>query len=200
MTDALSRKLYITTLNTEIAKKADLSNVMLLDGTRAMTGDLNMNSKSITNLKDPQAHDSYNATTVKYTNKTISDNNAFMKTNYENYVNNNLNHSISKSVDEEAKRLISYSYNDIGYIMASLGQFTDEDEITGKQFTIKFGSKVKPFELKLDTKKGYYSSRFGVNMYSAQQSEYTIGCETYWQSDKLDYNSVSLHVTKLQFT
>lgn len=43
-----------------------------------MTENLNMNSKSITNLKDPQPEESFNASsTVNYINKTISDNNAF---------------------------------------------------------------------------------------------------------------------------
>ncbi|PFX12162.1 hypothetical protein AWC38_SpisGene23924 [Stylophora pistillata] len=159
MTNQLSGKLHTTTFDTEIAKKAGPLSVMLLDGTRAMTSDLNMNSKAIINLKDPQAHDSHNAATVNYTNKTISDNNAVIKTNYEKYVNDNLTHSISEGLVEEAKKLISNfsnSYNDLAYIMISPGQFTDEDDITGKQFTGKYGTRVKPFELKLDTKKGYY--------------------------------------------
>ena len=50
-------------------------------------------------------------------------------------------------------------------------EFSDEDDITGKLTINKdfhhFNKMVKPFELKLDSSKGYYSSRFGVNMYSA---------------------------------
>lgn len=76
---------------------------MLLDGGQQVTGNLNMNSNAIVNLKDPQPSDSFNAATVSYTNKTIIYNNAVIKTNYEKYVNDNLTHSISEGFVEEMK-------------------------------------------------------------------------------------------------
>ena len=70
-------------------------NFLRSDGLRSMTGNLNVNTKSITNLKEAQASESTNAANV-YVNKTISDNNATIKTYYEKYVDSDrLNHSIS---------------------------------------------------------------------------------------------------------
>lgn len=78
-------------------------------------------------------------------------------------------------------------------------EFSDEDDITGKPMIFKdfhrFDKKTKAFELNLDSSKGYYSSRFGVNMYTATKSEYTVICEMWWESKKVDYNSVTLTAT-----
>ena len=41
-----------------------------------MQDDFDMANHSIVNLKDPQPHDSLNAATVNFVNKTINDNNA----------------------------------------------------------------------------------------------------------------------------
>ncbi|PFX29617.1 Pulmonary surfactant-associated protein D [Stylophora pistillata] len=90
--------------------------------------------------------------------------------------------------------------NDLAYIMGNSGQFSDEDNITGKAITDQVvlyptNPRTKPFDLSLDTSKGYYSSRFGVNMYSASRDEYTVVCELCWQSSKIDPNSVTLTAT-----
>ncbi|PFX11474.1 hypothetical protein AWC38_SpisGene24778 [Stylophora pistillata] len=90
--------------------------------------------------------------------------------------------------------------NDLSYIMSSNGQFSDEDDITGKPITDQLvlyptNPRTKPFDLSLDTSKGYYSSRFGVNMYSADKAEYTVVCEMCWQSSKVDSSSVTLTAT-----
>ncbi|DAC81732.1 TPA_asm: fiber [Stylophora coral adintovirus] len=90
--------------------------------------------------------------------------------------------------------------NDLSYIMSSSGQFSDEDDITGKPITDQVvlyptNPRTKPFDLSLDTSKGYYSSRFGVNMYSADRAEYTVVCELCWQSSKVDPSSVTLTAT-----
>ncbi|PFX15495.1 Collagen-like protein 6, partial [Stylophora pistillata] len=90
--------------------------------------------------------------------------------------------------------------NNLSYIMSKNGQFSDEDDITGKPITDQVvlyptNPRTKPFDLSLDTSKGYYSSRFGVNMYSASRAEYTVVCEMCWQSSKVDPNSVTLTAT-----
>ncbi|PFX11682.1 hypothetical protein AWC38_SpisGene24497, partial [Stylophora pistillata] len=107
MSNELDGKLDKTTFNTEIAKKSNSSKVLLLDGTRAMTGNLNMNSKSITNLKDPQPEESLNVSTVNYVNKTISDNNAFMKTNYEIYFDDHISRGVSSRLKNDLRTLFS---------------------------------------------------------------------------------------------
>ncbi|PFX11744.1 Collagen-like protein 6 [Stylophora pistillata] len=90
--------------------------------------------------------------------------------------------------------------NNLSYIMSRNGQFSDEDDITGKPITDQVvlypaNPRTKPFDLSLDTSKGYYSSRFGVNMYSASRAEYTVVCELCWQSSKVDPSSVTLTAT-----
>ncbi|PFX26611.1 Complement C1q tumor necrosis factor-related protein 7 [Stylophora pistillata] len=90
--------------------------------------------------------------------------------------------------------------NDLSYIMSSNSQFSDEDDITGKNITDQVvlyptNPRTKPFDLSLDTAKGYYSSRFGVNMYQADRSAYTVVCEVCWLSSKVDPNSVTLTAT-----
>ncbi|PFX17101.1 Collagen alpha-4(VI) chain [Stylophora pistillata] len=90
--------------------------------------------------------------------------------------------------------------NDLSYIMSSNGQFSDEDDITGKNITDQVvlyppNPRTKPFDLSLDTAKGYYSSRFGVNMYQADRSAYTVVCEVCWLSSKVDPNSVTVTAT-----
>ncbi|PFX25080.1 Proprotein convertase subtilisin/kexin type 5 [Stylophora pistillata] len=156
---------------------------MLLDGGQQMAGYLNTNSNAIVNLKDPQPYDSFNAATVNYTNKTISDNNALMTTNYEKYVDDHIARGASSRLN-----------NVLRYIMYDPGLVSDEDDICGQKLTDKgdfheFNNRVKPFKLKLDSSKGYYSSRFGVNMYIAAKSKYTVAVELWWKSNKIDHNT-----------
>ena len=160
----LNKKVDTTTFNTSIVKKSDSNAVILRNGSQSMTGNLNLgNNKAINSAAPTSGSDLCNKTYV------------------DTYVNNKLSHSVSTKLK-----------NDLDYFMND-SQFSDEDDITGKKITTKdfhnFNKKVKPFELKLDSSKGYYSSRFGVNMYTAAKSEYTIVCEVWWESSKIDYNS-----------
>ena len=163
----LNKKLDTTTFNTSIVKKSDSNAVILRNGSQSMTGNLNLgNNKAINSAAPTSGSDLCNKTYV------------------DTYVNNQLSHSVSNKLK-----------NDLDYIMND-SQFSDEDDITGKTMTTKdfhnFNKKVKPFELKLDSSKGYYSSRFGVNMYTAAKSEYTIVCEVWWESSKIDYHSTDV--------
>lgn len=159
----LNKKLDTTTFNTSIVKKSDSNAVILRNGSQSMTGNLNLGNNKVINSAAP-----------------TSGSDLCNKTYVDTYVNNQLSHSVSNKLK-----------NDLDYIMND-SQFSDEDDITGKTMTTKdfhnFNKKVKSFELKLDSSKGYYSSRFGVNMYTAAKSEYTIVCEVWWESSKIDYN------------
>ena len=64
-----------------------------IDGSRSVNADLNIRSKSITNLKDPQSDECTHTVNVNFVDKTISDNNATIKTYYKKYVDGGLNHS-----------------------------------------------------------------------------------------------------------
>ncbi|PFX27766.1 hypothetical protein AWC38_SpisGene7512 [Stylophora pistillata] len=184
MINGLSAKLETTTFNTEIAEKPKTSAVMLLDGSQSMTANLDLGNQKAINLAAPSA-------STDLCNKTFVDGELQKtKTNLEKHINDHLAHSI-----------ITYLNNDLDYVMNGIigNEFSDKDDITGKSMSNKdfhkFYKKVKPFELNLDSSKGYYSSRFGVNMYSAAKSEYTAVREMWWESNKVDTNSVTLSVT-----
>lgn len=78
-------------------------------------------------------------------------------------------------------------------------QFSLEDDILGKGFVDKdLHDSVKltaKFELTKDVVKNYYSSRLGVDMYSAARGEYTVVCEMLWDSNKIDKDTVTLTAT-----
>ena len=163
----LNKKVDTTTFNTSIVKKSDSSAVILRNGSQTMTGNLNLGNNKVINSAAP-----------------TSGSDLCNKTYVDTHVNNQLSHSVSTKLK-----------NDLDYMMND-SEFSDEDDITGKIMTTKdfhsFNKKVKPFELKLDSSKGYYSSRFGVNMYTAKKSEYTIVCEVWWESSKVDYSSTTV--------
>ena len=58
---------------------------MKTDDARAITGNLNMKSRSITNVKQAQAHESIYAADINFVNTTVNNNNTPMATNYQKY-------------------------------------------------------------------------------------------------------------------
>ena len=65
----------------------DTSDLLKLDGSRAMTGNLQMGDNFITNVKDPLPSNSHYAATVNFVNKTVSDNNATISTLIDSKIN-----------------------------------------------------------------------------------------------------------------
>ena len=74
--DTLVSKAFV---DAEISKlpKPD-TDVLKLDGSKAMTGDLNMNNNEIKNLKDPQPSDASYAASVNFVNKTVNGSNVII--------------------------------------------------------------------------------------------------------------------------
>ena len=106
---------------------------MRSDGLRSMTGILNVNTRSITNLEEAQASESTNAANV-YVNKTISDNNATIKTYYEKYVDSDrLNHSISS---HDVVNVFQYLMDNPS------SEISDEDDVRGVKDTNRDFHKV----------------------------------------------------------
>ena len=100
------------------------NNVLRVDGSRSMTGNLNMNI-SITNIKEAPPHESAHAA-VDFVNKTVSNNNAIIMNYYEKYVDDRLNHFVSGKDQKNAFQ----------YLMGnSPSEFSDEDDVTGVQIT-----------------------------------------------------------------
>ena len=175
-----------TYVDDEIAKLPHSDNGTLkLDGSRAMNGNLLMAGHSITGLKDPNSSDSNYATSVNFVNKTISDNNSTIVTNYQKYVDDRLKYSV-QSADKS---------NAFQYVMDDpAGQFYDEDDIKGIKKTNKDYHKINKetyeMQLILDSS-GYYSSRLGINMYTVPNGEYSLVYELYYPNT-IDSSTVQI--------
>ena len=133
-----------------------------------MEDDIDMGNNFITNIKDPQPLNSQYAATVNFVNKTVSDNNSTIVTNYQKYVDDRLKYSV-QSADKS---------NAFQYVMDNpAGQFYHEDDIKGIKKTVKDFHKINKetyeMQLLLDSR-GYYSSRLGVNMYILPNGEYSL--------------------------
>ena len=147
-----------------------LSEVVHLDGSQLMVGDLNLGGNSITNIKDPNPSDNNHATSVNYVNKTIDD---------------KLKYSIQSSNTSNAFQ----------YVMDDpAGQFYDEDDIKGIKKTNKDYHKINKetyeMQLILDSS-GYYSSRLGINMYTLPNGEYSLVYELYFPNS-IDSSTVQI--------
>ncbi|PFX15452.1 hypothetical protein AWC38_SpisGene20325 [Stylophora pistillata] len=143
-------------LQAELVKKADLSTVingldgkvdkdtvMLLDGSKAMTGDMDMGEPSHFNSRNKQ---------IKFVGDPTDPTDCSTK----RYVDNHSSRGVSIRLS-----------NDLS-------------------------NRVKPFKLIFDFRKHYYSSRFGINIYQGDKSEYTVAIELWWKSNKIDHNTTSL--------
>ena len=153
--------------NNESYTDTKTSNYLKTGGTRVVTGNLNMNSRSIINVKQVQAHESTHAANVSFVKTTINNSNAIITTNYQKYVNDRLNLSVG-STDLK---------NTFTYITNKIGLFSDVDDITGVKFINQdfhhFNKKFYELKLHLDSSEGYYSSHVGLNMNELKTGEYT---------------------------
>ena len=88
-------------VDAEISKlpKPD-TDVLKLDGSKAMTDDLNMNNNEIKNLKDPQPSDASYAASVNFVNKTVNGSNVIISGIIDNKIQESEERSI-QSVQQE---------------------------------------------------------------------------------------------------
>ena len=150
-----------------------------------MESPINMGNNFITNIKDPLPTNSNDAVTVNFVNRTVSDNNTTMTTNYKKYIDNRLKHTVQSA---ETSNAFQYVMDD------PAGQFYDEDDIKGIKKTDKDYHKINKetyeMQLLLDSI-GYYSSRLGVNMYILPNGEYSLVYELYYPNS-IDSNTVQI--------
>ena len=148
----------------------DTSDLLKLDGSRVMTGNLQMGDNFITGLEDPNPSDSDYATSVNFVNKTIDD---------------RLKYSVQSS---DTSNAFQYVMDD------PAGQFYDEDDIKGIKKTDKDFHKINKetyeMQLLLDLR-GYYSSRLGINMYILPNGEYSLVYELYYPNT-IDSSTVQI--------
>ena len=137
----------------------DTSDLLKLDGSRVMSGNLQMGDNFITGLEDPNPSDSDYAASVNFVNKTIDD-----RLKY-SVLSSDISNAFQFVMDDPA------------------GQFYDEDDFKGIKKTDKNFHKINKetyeMQLLLDSR-GYYSSRLGVNMYILPNGEYSLVYELYY--------------------
>ena len=150
-----------------------------------MEDPIDMGNNFITNIKDPQPLNSQYAATVNFVNKTVSDNNSTIITNYQKYVDDRLKYSVQSS---DTSNAFQYVMDD------PAGQFYDEDDIKGIKKTDKDFHKINKetyeMQLLLDSR-GYYSSRLGINMYILPNGEYSLVYELYFPNS-IDSSTVQI--------
>ena len=91
-----------------------------------MTGDLNMGSRSITGLKEPEVYENSHAVAVAVAvavelSSSSANAQTTIQTEYEEYVNNKFNHSVSST---DKKNAFQYLMDD------PTSKFNDEDNMT----------------------------------------------------------------------
>ena len=77
-------------------------------GTRVMTGNLNINSRSIINVKPAQSHESTNAANVNFVNTTVNESNIMITSHHMKYVNDRLNHSVGSTDQKNVFQYLIY--------------------------------------------------------------------------------------------
>ena len=154
-----------------------------LNGSRSMTGSLQMGGNAIINLKDPNSSDSFHASNVNYVNRTISDNNAVINSLIEDKV------SEAEALNIKANR----QENEFSFVMDDDLFKEDDDDIVKVRKVDKdyynINKATYQFKIKYDSAIGYYSTRLTIDLKSLDLGEYTLAFEMYY-GNLVDRNEV----------
>ena len=175
----------------------DTSDLLKLDGSRALTGNLQMGDNFITNVKDPLSSNSHYAATVNFVNKTVSDNNTTISTLIDSKINEVEDLNIKAAKQENVfsfimdDDLFKEDDSDIKKIGKVNKDFYDIHKET-YQFNINYDSSI-----------GYYSTRLGIDLKPLDLGEYTFVFEMYYDKNKVNKDlvvveaqSVPLNISK----
>ena len=163
-------KLYVDNAVASSGGGVDDSKYLYLDGSRQMTGNLNMSNNKIINSSDP-----------------TSDKDLVTKKYMETHVGN------SHITSSDKSNVFSYVMNNPTL------HLTGEDDITlGETKHLNtsphmLSKTVVDGKLLLDSSKGYYSSRIGVNLYPLPNTNYRMAFELIWTDNNIDKKEVSLN-------
>ena len=153
-----------THVNSLVSKKGD-----------TMTGDLDMSGNEIKNLKEATSSDATFAANVNYVNKTISDSNATIQTQYRDHVSERFDYAVDKEMENDFKYALEGNRGN---------EFVDElnikgmGVITSKDFH-PINKRTVHFDLEF--KKDHFKSSFAVNLrYAPKSYKYTVVCEMFW--------------------
>ena len=164
-----------TPQNSKDAVNKEYSDKKVSKAGDAMTGDLNMSGNEIKNLKEASSSDATFAANVNYVNKTVSNSNAIIQTQWQDHVSERFDYAVDKEMENDFKYVLEGNRGD---------EFVDELDIKGmgvitsKDFH-PINKRTAHFDLKF--KKDYFKSSFAVNLrYAPKSLKYTIVCEMFW--------------------
>ena len=175
----------------------DTSDLLKLDGSRAMTGNLQMGDNFITDVKDPLSSNSHYAANVNFVNKSVSDNNATITALIDSKIDQVEDLNIKAAKQEN---VFSFIMNDDLFK-------EDDSDITkvgkvNKDF-YDIHKETYQFNINYDSSIGYYSTRLGIDLKPLDLGEYTFVFEMYYDKNKVNKDlvvveaqSVPLNISK----
>ena len=195
---AIADKASKSYVDGEIAKiphVAAATDVLKLDGSKAMTGDLDMANHNLINLKDPQPSNASHAASVNFVNTTINDNNTII----DGIIDRKIKESEASSIESNDRE------NVFKKVMDDVEFKEDHDKIhkvgvENKNFHL-VNKKTYEFKIDYDSSLGYYSTRLAIDLIYLPVGSYTMVYEMYVEDgitiDEIDATSGTLTVGKI---
>ncbi|KAL9970109.1 hypothetical protein ACROYT_G022435 [Oculina patagonica] len=149
-----------------------IQNRLNIHGTNVMQANLDMNDNRITNLKPPL--NDTDAVNKKYMLDHVGESHV-QSANGENkfkYIMDDPNAQVSEENDVELGTIVTF-----------------------QKSPHQVNKKVVDMKLLLDTSKGYFSSRIGLNLFKLTNDQYTAVLEIMWVSDDIDPDSLEIYGT-----
>lgn len=162
---------YDSVENSPVTNKVSKDTLLARDGSRNMTGNLDMNNLNIVNVDTPLSRQSFYAANVSYVNTTISDNNATINT----LIENKIEESEAKIIARVNKK------NAFRYIMDNpAGTIIDYLNIKG------IGKKNKDYHLinkeVYEMQISHNASRLGLNLFPLPNGRYTMAFKLFYSN------------------
>ena len=162
------------------------TDVLKLDGSKAMTGALDMGNHNIINLKDPQPSDASHAASVNFVNKTINNSNTIIST------------LIDKKIKEsEEASISSVSQENVFKKVMTDNLFKENDDRIEFLSTINYNllhlinHETYLFRIKKD-RPNSYNARLSIDLRYLPTGTYTMAFEMKFVP-QIDQNNVSVN-------
>ena len=140
-----------------------------------MTGDLDMSGNEIKNLKEASSSDATFAASVNYVNKTVSNSNGVLQTQYRDHVSERFDYTVDKEMENDFKYVLE---GNRGNEFINELNIKGMGVITSKDFH-PINKRMVHFDLEF--KKDHFKSSFAVNLrYAPKSLKYTVVCEMFW--------------------
>ena len=153
----------------------DAVNKSYVDEKVIRKGDLDMGGDSIHNLKTPETKDATFAASVNYVNKTVSNSNSVLQTQWQDHVSERFDYAVDKEMENDFKYALEGNRgNELvdELNIKGMGVITSKDFHPINKRTVHFD---------LEFKKDHFKSSFAVNLrYAPKSYKYTVVCEMFW--------------------